>query len=309
MLGHFANVLHRLQARAPRGLTRSQSRARREVVDQLARYRARGVFPTNRLFRGFNPTFIDTDGTRCAVAHLLDRTGEASLAQEIARTHNFERVRSLLVFDELRSWVERSGLSADEAALIQPSYCQRAWDCVCVSDPETLGLSFEGVVEATVVSSNEVRIDGIHGEAGGAVVGQAYEFTSPFFVPETGQRIVGPLLDSFVVVHLLVGPDGAPELPDYCLITESDLVATPSSIPLDAYVNALLAEDCAATLRQEDFRWGLEDCNYALVEADAEGCSAAGNAAAGSWLLAVSALASGLLLARLGGRRRPASGC
>jgi hypothetical protein len=55
-------------------------RVRALLLDELAAYRARGLFPRNITVSGFNPVFVDDVGTRCAVAHLLDVAGGMRVA-------------------------------------------------------------------------------------------------------------------------------------------------------------------------------------------------------------------------------------
>ena len=67
-------------------LTSSARAARRRLLRELAAYRQRGVFPQNRDFPGRRvPYFIDARGVRCAMAHLIEFAGGASLVQHVAR--------------------------------------------------------------------------------------------------------------------------------------------------------------------------------------------------------------------------------
>jgi len=54
---------------------------------------------------------VDPDGTRCALAHLLDIGGQAELVQQIAGRNNNARVRELAASAELTTWLRASGLT------------------------------------------------------------------------------------------------------------------------------------------------------------------------------------------------------
>lgn len=55
------------------------------LLQALAEYRAAGRFPKNRDFAQKTPYFIDANGTRCAMAHLMELGGEPDLVAAIAR--------------------------------------------------------------------------------------------------------------------------------------------------------------------------------------------------------------------------------
>jgi hypothetical protein len=85
--------------------------------------RERGRFPKNRDFPGQRvPYFIDADGTRCAMAHLIECAGDSGLVARVARTRNNARVRELADDPELVAWLDRNGITLREAARIQPQY-------------------------------------------------------------------------------------------------------------------------------------------------------------------------------------------
>jgi hypothetical protein len=76
------------------------------------------------------PVFVDEDGTRCAMAHLIEPTAP-DLVQHIAGARNVERVRTLADIPELARWLEDNGLTLEEAMAIQPSYCGDQTERVC----------------------------------------------------------------------------------------------------------------------------------------------------------------------------------
>lgn len=104
-------------------LTPSARAARAALLRELTQYRKRGRFPRNRDFPGQRvPYFVDAGGTRCAMAHLIEFTGDSALVRRVASTRNNTHVLELAGDPELLSWLDRNGLSLEEAARIQPSY-------------------------------------------------------------------------------------------------------------------------------------------------------------------------------------------
>ncbi|MEJ7601714.1 MAG: MYXO-CTERM sorting domain-containing protein [Kofleriaceae bacterium] len=123
---HFTIVDHELRAADVSGLTNEQRVRRAALIAELARYRERGMFPRNLDFAAQTPYFIDDRGVRCAMAHLVETHGGAALVARVAASSNNAYVRELAVDVELGpalgAWLERVGLTAAEAARIQPSY-------------------------------------------------------------------------------------------------------------------------------------------------------------------------------------------
>ena len=96
---------------------------RRRVVNirRLINYRQRGLFPINRDHTQPTPIFVDDNNTACAVGYLMNISGFHKEVASVAWTNNnvvISDVRSGRVFD----WILYSGLTQEEAALIQPSY-------------------------------------------------------------------------------------------------------------------------------------------------------------------------------------------
>lgn len=97
------------------------SRAR--LLRVLRAYREHGRFPKNRDFPGRRvPYFVDREGTRCAMAYLIESTGDSELVARISRSQNNAYVRDLAGDPDVVAWLGRSGLTLDEAARIQPAY-------------------------------------------------------------------------------------------------------------------------------------------------------------------------------------------
>lgn len=123
---HFAAVDAELRAADVSHLTALQRAARAEAIARLRAYAARGEFPHNHHRAARTPVFVDEHGTRCAMAHLIEEAGGAELAHAIARAENLAHIPELAADTrfqpELVAWLDRNGLTAAEAARIQPAY-------------------------------------------------------------------------------------------------------------------------------------------------------------------------------------------
>lgn len=112
-----------LETRDVSSLSGDQRANRRLVMTMLAEYRAAGAFPRNDRFPDRRvPFFRDRDGTLCAMAWLLDRTGHGHIVEHVARTRNNAWVPELADEPGLVEWLDRYGISLAEAARIQPAY-------------------------------------------------------------------------------------------------------------------------------------------------------------------------------------------
>lgn len=121
---HFDTVLYELARADISHLNVAQRNARAGHIAELERYRDRGVFPHNHDFRDARmPYFVDEHGTHCALGHLIQKSGGGELVERIATTRNNAFVAELAADLELVAWLDRAGLSAAEAARIQPAYC------------------------------------------------------------------------------------------------------------------------------------------------------------------------------------------
>jgi hypothetical protein len=120
---HFDSVLVELTARDVAALTVDQRERRADLVQILARYRDRGVFPRNHDFATPTPYFVDRGtGTLCAVAHLLESTGRRDIVDRVARANNNVWVAELKGDREFGAWLDEYGLTLAEAARIQVPY-------------------------------------------------------------------------------------------------------------------------------------------------------------------------------------------
>ncbi len=118
---HLEGALREVTAgRAP--ASQAARSRRRTVLERLRDYIDAGAYPINDVSRDPTPIFIDRRGNRCAVAALLEATGEHALVNRIADAENLARVAQLARHGALRSWLRQYGLSVDDAARIQPAY-------------------------------------------------------------------------------------------------------------------------------------------------------------------------------------------
>jgi hypothetical protein len=131
---HLAQVEGELRARDVAHISPAARAARARALDTLHRYWSLGRFPheegpsSERV-----PIFIDAEGRPCAVAELMLQSGAAELAQAVATRENQARV--LDMHTDLSSWLAENGLTAQEAAQIQPAYCQcsKRYNPVCAT--------------------------------------------------------------------------------------------------------------------------------------------------------------------------------
>ncbi len=120
---HLAYVERLLRAAPIDRLGPSQRSRRRALLDVLADYRARGVFPrrTDDTYVGRRPRFIDDRGVHCAVGHLVTASGHAALAAEIDARYEYAYVAEMEA-PALVEWASEHGFTLDELAMIQPGY-------------------------------------------------------------------------------------------------------------------------------------------------------------------------------------------
>ncbi|MEM7306964.1 MAG: HEAT repeat domain-containing protein [Planctomycetota bacterium] len=121
---HYAAVVRELRERDVEHLAPGARARRGELIDELARYREAGDFARHELDGRLRaPVFVDDEGRHCAVANLLRFTGEDELVSRVRHGDNHAWVADLGGDRELARWLERVGLTFDEAARIQaPSY-------------------------------------------------------------------------------------------------------------------------------------------------------------------------------------------
>ncbi len=250
---HLQGVEAELLAADTAHLSPAQRENRRHHIAVLGDYRERCEFPKNVSHPDRLVTiFVDDDGVRCAVGHLMAEDGRGDLVDRIRATRNTATVWELANDAEVARWIYEAGLSLYEAARIQPAYCfmNRGGTCLCGGEypqGEVLGVAEGAIVSVSVNTWQvEVMVDAVHGN--GAVVGEtrtaAYVegdvvgrralvvIRQPIDSPVLVERGAEPLGNGQVQCTSGYGPD-----PKYC-----------ANVTKDLYVEALLAEDCMARL-------------------------------------------------------------
>jgi hypothetical protein len=119
---HFDSVDLELRSRDVSHYTASQRANRAKLVAWLRDYRNAGSFPANDRFAEATPFFRDKDGVLCAMAYLIARSGRTDIVDKVAATRNNAYIRELIDDRALVAWLDSWGLTAAEAARIQPSY-------------------------------------------------------------------------------------------------------------------------------------------------------------------------------------------
>ena len=98
------------------------AKLRNKVLDLLHNYASNGIFPKNYDYPDERkPCFIDKDGNICAVGYLVEQTAGRNAAEYINSKFKYEE---LMAMNDpiLDHWVENSGFSKSEIAMIQPTY-------------------------------------------------------------------------------------------------------------------------------------------------------------------------------------------
>lgn len=148
---HLADVEDYLRATDVSDWPIELQQERAERLDELREYREAGVFPRNLDFEQARvPYFIDDRGVACAVAHLMIESGYEESARAIAERENNAWLMEMSS-PEVAAWVPKSGLTAEEAAWIQPTYgfCDDVF--AEISGPTTAGCAETFELSATPV--------------------------------------------------------------------------------------------------------------------------------------------------------------
>lgn len=119
---HLAYVEATLRARNVDGMPHELRAERMRNLDRLREYWMRGIYPRN-LDRPEDrrPCFIDNDGTICAVGYLVEKSAGRDAAEKINSSFQYATIGEMRS-PELDAWLPRSGLTRQEAAMIQPAY-------------------------------------------------------------------------------------------------------------------------------------------------------------------------------------------
>jgi hypothetical protein len=118
---HLQETETLLRSKNTLNLTKAQQLQRNKLLDILHNYCVAGKFPQNTQHQNRQPYFIDDFNTYCAVGYLMQQSGAGVMAKEINATQNYNYLADI-THPQLMSWVQQSGFSIDELALIQPGY-------------------------------------------------------------------------------------------------------------------------------------------------------------------------------------------
>jgi hypothetical protein len=118
---HLACTIDLLAARPPVQASKVAMDKRASLLGELRTYTEHRQLPRNTAMCRRTPVFVDEQGSRCAVAHLLYVTGYSALAERIKREMNLSYIHDLPQA-ELSEWASLHGFTVDELALVQPSY-------------------------------------------------------------------------------------------------------------------------------------------------------------------------------------------
>ena len=123
--GHLRFVHDLLASVDTSGWPAERRRARALNLERLRAYAEAGEFPHNDGHPdALRPTFVDDQGTLCAVGALLAADRGRTAAERIAAAQKYGFVAQL-DDPELAAWQRTSGLSVAELGLIQPTYRHR----------------------------------------------------------------------------------------------------------------------------------------------------------------------------------------
>ena len=118
---HLCGVEMFLRTRDISHLSEELQVKRKKHIAHLREYWKAGVFPKNLDFSKRTPYFKDAFDIPCAVAYLMERDGYSNLVNNTASTNNHIYVDDIKEGPAL-DWINNSGLTQKEAALIQPTY-------------------------------------------------------------------------------------------------------------------------------------------------------------------------------------------
>lgn len=255
---HLSGAERLLAAGKPR-LSVLQVLNRRLLLEELRRYRRSGRFPVNLDCPERSvPHFIDAKGTPCAVAHLLNISGQGELVRHIARTDNTARVQRLARLSELRAWLAAAGLSLDEAARIQPTYCFVSEAQACFCRQGSLGSLGLGTVVSSELGVGEVIVERLEGQFSGVALGERVTVTDAGQVNDRILFYQEPAGGELVRVgqNLVIEGDVRCQL--------NQRTAT-RPVSVDTAFQALLADEssCVEVLRTDQSAWNESQCTGA----------------------------------------------
>jgi hypothetical protein len=119
---HLCYIEQLLRRKETGHLSEAQRNQRLQLLDKLHHYIEEARFPSNYDYPyERKPCFIDRKGNICAVGYLIEQSAGRALAEKINSLFQYEKIRDMHL-PELTAWVNNSGLTLDECAMIQPQY-------------------------------------------------------------------------------------------------------------------------------------------------------------------------------------------
>jgi hypothetical protein len=118
---HLKLVEKVLRARNNERWNPGQLENRMRLLNELAVYSTKAIYPVNDYLPYKNPVFIDRNNTHCAVGYLMMVSGHDDLARKIDKEQKFAFVHEIKV-KGVKEWADEFGFSIDELAWIQPGY-------------------------------------------------------------------------------------------------------------------------------------------------------------------------------------------
>lgn len=94
---------------------------RAKMIQLLNQYWKKEEFPKNTTHKVRIPQIKDKNGTPCALAYMIENSGNGKLVSQLAAQNNLVYVKDIHE-GQLLDWLKKSGITKQEAAKIQPSY-------------------------------------------------------------------------------------------------------------------------------------------------------------------------------------------
>ncbi len=249
---HLAGAERELRRRDVKHLPVEVRRVRAYLLDALRDYRLAGRYPRNPDHVDQTPYFIDGDGTRCAMAHLLELVGAGALVQRVAAAANNARVHELAGDPELLRFLAAMGFTVDEAARVQPSYCMmyKKAHCFCPGpySSETVSAVVRGVVVGMDGGQPQLRIEEVL--SGTASVGT--------------QLRVATAASSGTSILARIQASGASEMPAYWIAngeSQCSEILVGIQYTEAELISSVMSTDCVASLTAVDPKFGQSACD------------------------------------------------
>lgn len=119
---HLQYVEGILRNRPVDHLSEEQQRNRFTHLNHLREYYQAGKFPHNDGHPDARrPTFISKDGNICAVGYLIEKSVGREVVERINQKYKYEYITNIDA-PAFKNWVESSGFTLRELAMIQPQY-------------------------------------------------------------------------------------------------------------------------------------------------------------------------------------------